>query len=131
MYSSPGCCLQNIAWAKPHQLFFIDNFQVMSLDPPSRTASQLAQLNDLALTPDGRWFAGRGAGPLGSNVYVLSGDARTCLVVPGTNVSVQGFTPDSKAIIVLRYPTKLIQYAISSLHGGCPAGYNGVLLHKG
>lgn len=130
-YTSPGCCLQWMTWAKPHLLLFIDDFQVMSLNPAAHETRHLAQLDDLAVSPDGRWFAGRGAGTLGSNVYVLSADARTCLVVPGGNVSVQGFTRDSKAIIVLRYPKTLVQYTISSLDTGCPAGYDGVLLHRG
>jgi hypothetical protein len=130
-YSSPGCCLQWITWAKPHLLLFVDNFQVMSLAPGPDETRRLAQLDDLAVSPNGRWLGGRGAGTLGSTIYVLSGDARTCLVGPSGNVSVQGFTRDSKAIVVLRYPKTLTQYTISSLKTGCPTGSGGVLVHRG
>jgi hypothetical protein len=88
----------------------------------------------LAVSPNGRWFAGNGAS-LSPYAYVLSTDGGTCLRTPGRTFSVQGFTSDSKAVIVLRaykYPKKrLIQYAISALHAGCPAGSHGVLLKRG
>jgi hypothetical protein len=139
MYTSAGCCWTYIGWAKPHLLFFLESTLVMSLDPASRKVRHLAQLSDMAVSPDGRWLAGDGPGgpeePIAQTVYVLSTDAHECLVVPGHPASVQGFTSDSKAVIVLRsytYPdTKLIQYAISSLPTGCPTGPNGVLLNKG
>jgi len=123
-----------ITWARPHLLLFDDDTLVTSLDPASRKVRTLGQLADLAVSPNGRWFAGNGAS-LDPSAYVLSTDGRTCFVIPGHTFGVQGFTPDSKAVIVLRadkYPKRpLIQYAISSLHAGCPTGSHGVLLRQG
>jgi len=123
-----------ITWARPHLLLFDDDTLVTSLDPESRKVRTLAQLADLAVSPDGIWFAGNGAS-LSPYAYVLSTDGRRCLVIPGRTFGVRGFTPDSKAVIVLRadkYPQRpLIQYAISSLHAGCPTGSHGVLLRQG
>jgi hypothetical protein len=134
MYAWSGCCLWYIGWAKPHLLLFDDYYEVMSLDPASRKVRHLAQLSDMAVSPNGHWFAGNGPGgqeePIAQTVYVLSNDGRKCLVVPGRPASVQGYTHDSKSIVVLDYPKKLVQYTIASLKTGCPAGYNGVLLHK-
>jgi hypothetical protein len=133
MYSELGCCWTHITWAKPHLLLFIDDFQVMSLDPTTRKVHWLAQLNDLAVSPDGGWFAGKGAS-LSPYAYVLSTGGRTCLVVPGRSVGVQGFTRDSKGVIILRAykytKTRLVQYSFSTLRAGCPSGNNGVLRQK-
>jgi hypothetical protein len=138
MYAGDGF-LSYITWAKPHLLFFIDDFQVMSLDPTRRKVRHLAQLDDLVVSPNGRWFAGSGAGghgnPVASQIYVLSANARQCLVVPGQAVSVRGFTRNSKAVIVLRalrYPeTRLVRFGLASLRAGCPTGPNGVLPDRG
>jgi len=123
-----------ITWARPHLLLFDDDTLVTSLDPASRKVRTLAQLDDLAVSPDGRWLAGSGAS-LSPYAYVVSTDGRTCLVIPGRTFGVQGFTPDSKAVIVLRsdkYPKKrLIQYPIPALHAACPTGNHGVLLKQG
>jgi hypothetical protein len=137
MYAGDGF-LSDITWAKPHLLFFINDFQVMSLDPAKRKERHLAQLNDFVLSPNGRWFAGSGAGghgnPVASHVYVLSASGRRCLVVPGRAASVRGFTRDNKAVIIvraLRYPkTRLVQFGLASLRTGCPTGPNGVLPHR-
>jgi hypothetical protein len=122
-----------VTWARPHLLLFNDDTLVTSLDPASRKVRTLAQLADLAVSADGRWLAGNGAS-LDPSTYVLSTDGRTCLLIPGHTFGVQGFTPDSKAVIVRRadkYPKRpLIQYAISSLHTGCPTGNHGVLLKQ-
>jgi hypothetical protein len=137
MYAGDGF-LSDITWAKPHLLLFINDFQVMSLDPARRKVRHLAQLDGFVLAPNGRWFAGLGAGgpgnPVASHVYVLSANERNCLVVPGEAVSVRGFTRDNKSVIVLRalkYPkTRLSRFALASLRAGCPAGPNGVVPRK-
>jgi hypothetical protein len=122
-----------VTWARPHLLLFDNDTLATSLDPASRKVRTFAQLADLAVSPDGRWLAGNGAS-LDPAAYVLSTDGRSCLLVPGHAFSVRGFAPDSKAVIILRaakYPKKrLIQYAISSLHAGCPTGDHGVLLKQ-
>src|SRR5262245_38967276 len=62
-----------IAWARPHLLLFDDDTLVTSLDPASQKVRTLAQLADLAVSPNGRWFAGNGAS-LSPYAYVLSTD---------------------------------------------------------
>ena len=133
-YTLRGVCCQ-YTWARPHLLLFIDTTLVSSLDPASRKVRNLAQLSDSIVSPDGRWFAGDGAS-LSPYAYVVSTDGRKCLVIPGRTFGVRGFTPDSKAVIILRtdkYPKRrLIQYSIASLRTACPTGYDGVLLqHEG
>src|SRR5215470_10209781 len=71
-----------ITWARPHLLLFDDDTLVTSLNPASRKVRALAQLADLAVSPNGSWFAGNGAS-LDPSAYVLSTDGRTCLVIPG------------------------------------------------
>jgi hypothetical protein len=111
----------------------VEAAQARLLRGPQWRLRSAACTTRLAVSPDGGWFAGKGAS-LSPYAYVLSTDGRTCLVVPGRSVGVQGFTRDSKAVIILRaykYPkTRLIQYPFSTLRAGCPSGNNGVLPQK-
>jgi hypothetical protein len=131
MYHSNNSCCSDLAWAKPHLLLFLDYPLVESLDPTTRVVTQLGALDDVVVSPDGRWIAGTGASgpedPVATTVYVLAVQEKRCLVVPGTSVAAAGFTRDSKAVIVDRGgpqsgQAELRQFALSSLHDDCPPG---------
>jgi hypothetical protein len=128
MYHSNNACCSDIAWAKPHLLLFLDYPLVESLDPTTRTVTQLGSLSGVAVSRSGRWVAGTGSAgpedPIGTTVYVLGVDARRCLVVPGSAFAVAGFTRADDAIIVERSlppgKPRLRQFDLSSLHADCP-----------
>jgi hypothetical protein len=128
MYHSNNSCCQDIAWAGPHLLVFLDYPLVESLDPTTRIVTLLGALSDAVVSPNGRWVAGTGsAGPrdsIATTVYVLGVGAHECLTVPGMSVEAAGFTRDGKAVIVRRRPSgskgQLRQFALSSLHADCP-----------
>ena len=128
MYHSNNDCCTDIAWVRPHLLLFLDYPLVESLDPATRTVTQLGALNDVVVSRDGKWVTGAGASgpgdPVATTVYVLGVDAKKCLVVPGTSSDAAGFTRDGKAVIVQQSlepeKSKLRQFALSSLHSGCP-----------
>jgi hypothetical protein len=129
MYHSSNDCCENITWAKPHLLLFVDYPLVETLDPTTRTVTMLGQLNDAVVSLNGRWVAGSGAAgpgdPVATTVYVLGVDAKKCLVVPGTSADAAGFTRDGTSVIVRRNvdPEKqpqMRQFALSSLKADCP-----------
>ena len=128
MYHSNNACCSDIAWARPHLLFFLDYPLVESLDPTTRTVTLLGSLSQVVVSSTGNWVAGRGSSgpedPIATTVYVLAVGARKCLVVPGHSVGVAGFTRDGKAVIVERSlppgKPKLRQFSLSSLHADCP-----------
>jgi hypothetical protein len=127
MYHSNNACCSDIAWARPHLLLFLDYPLVESLDPTTRTVTQLGSLSGMVASPTGQWVAGTGSAgpddPIATTVYVLGVGAKKCLVVPGTSLDAAGFTRDGKAVIVHRgHPGKpqLRQFALSSLHTDCP-----------
>ena len=128
MYHSSNACCSDIAWTRPHLLLFLDYPLVESLDPTTRTVTQLGSLSGIVVSRTGRWVAGTGSAgpedPIATTVYVLGVDARRCLVVPGSAFAVAGFTREGNAIIVeqSRPPgtPRLRQFALSSLHADCP-----------
>jgi hypothetical protein len=128
MYHSRNACCSDIAWAKPHLLLFLDYPLVESLDPTTRTVTQLGSLSGIVPSPTGGWVAGTGSAgpesPIATTVYVLGVDAHRCLVVPGSAFAVAGFTRDGKAVIVEQgHPPgkpQLRQFSLSSLHADCP-----------
>jgi hypothetical protein len=131
MYRSGNACCSYIGWARPHLLLYVDYPEVMSLDPTTRKVTNFGSLGDLVVSPNGDWVAGYGPGgpgdPTATTVYVLAvhsqSRAEKCLVVPGSWGNAEGFTPDSKAVIVsgVHHVEQLRQFSLASLHTGCPA----------
>jgi hypothetical protein len=133
MYQSNDSCCTNVMWAKPHTLFFVDDYRVFRLDPATRKHTVIASWSDFFVSPDGRWIAGfayvGGSVAPASTVGVLSIDGKTCLAVPHSSHESDeavGFTRDGKSVVVKRQPFvpnngvtssdyKLVSYAISSL----------------
>lgn len=133
MYHSTNACCTDVTWAKPHTLLFDDDYQLIRLEPLTRTHTTIASWSDFVVSPDGRWIAGYsyvgGSAAPALTVRVLSVDGKTCLAVPhGSHESDSpaGFTRDGKRVIVGREPydpgngvtggpSQLVSYAISSL----------------
>jgi hypothetical protein len=129
-YKSYDSCCTNVMWARPHTLLFVDDYRVFRLDPVTRKHTIIAGWSNIVVSPNGRWIAGWDLSSAidSETVGALSGDGKTCLVVPQTSHEsdeAAGFTPDSKSVIVKRWrfepnngPTgssHLVAYAISSL----------------
>lgn len=123
----------DLVWAKPHTLFFDDNYRLFRLDPVAGKRTIIADWSDFVVSPDGRWIAGYayvgGSAAPALTIGVLSIDGKTCLAVPhGSHESDSpvGFTKDGQSVVVARNPydagngltggpSHLLAYAISSL----------------
>lgn len=118
MYRSRDACCINVTWARPHTLLFIDDYQLIRLNPDTRRHSEITgDSSNFVVSRDGRWLAewNAGSSESRSSVSVHSVDGNTCLRIPHladeTDDGV-GFTRDSKSVVIGRGSFDLGNYGI-------------------
>jgi len=114
MYRSNDSCCQGITWVSPHLLVFVDDYNVKTLDPPTRRVSRIAGFSDFVVSPNGRWVAGWAncGGHCAEIVEVVPITGGTCRAFPhrrDQDDSYPFFSRDSRKLTVLRQQFDLKQ----------------------
>ena len=128
-YSSRDSCCDDIAWARPHRLFFADDNQTFTLDPAKRNVSLVAAFSHFYASPEGAWVAGYDVvEPSAPQFAALVNVAtRSCVLFPGRRNYVggqfpgTGFSRDGRYVVVAKPPAGAVRYRIASLNDPCPA----------
>ena len=134
VYSSHDSCCDDIAWARPHRLFFADDYQTFTLDPARRKVTFVAAFSSFYASPDGVWVAGYDfVAPHEPELAALVKVAnRRCVLFPGRRNYVggdfgsdprtpaTGFSRDGKYVVVAKSSARAVRYRIASLNDPCP-----------
>jgi len=131
MYRSNDSCCDQITWIAPHLLIFIDDYNVKTLDPTTRTVHRIAGFSNFVLSPNRRLIAGwadsGGHAPETVDVAPVAGGK--CLAVPrrpDQDDSGAVFTRNGRELIVERQhfdlklgdsvgPTRVVRVLLTTL----------------
>jgi hypothetical protein len=107
MYRSNDSCCDAITWVRPHLLIFVDDYNVKTLDPPTRRVFRIAGFSEFTISHDGRLVAGyaESGGHAAETVDVVPITGGRCRAVPrrpDQDDSSPIFSRDDKAVTVVR-----------------------------
>jgi hypothetical protein len=107
MYRSNDSCCDQITWVAPHLLIFVDDYNVKTLNPDTRTVRRIAGFSTFVVSPNGRLVAGwaDSGGHVPQTVEVVPTAGGRCLAVPrrsDQDDTAASFTSDGRALIIER-----------------------------